>query len=168
MDGWRHFIFVLQIMYSWPSKTFQKENPLTHFCSMGNYTFKMCKSNGIYFEHLCKKLFTWRMRSCNCCVLALIRSILLALSNSNPFASWIEFVGRPNHRISFFSLLIIFMAIKTFKASYTRLRIFFWSYCWSVGEVHLKKQNFVKLISFWFDEFFSWKWLKHLWHQKQN
>ena len=40
-----------------PQKLFKKENPLTHLCSMGNYTFKMCKSNGVYFEYLCKKLF---------------------------------------------------------------------------------------------------------------
>ena len=51
------YVHGIVVMYSRPSKTFQKENPLTHLCSMGNYTFKMCKSNGIYFEYLCKKLF---------------------------------------------------------------------------------------------------------------
>ena len=43
---------------------------------------------------------TWRMRSCSCCVLALIRSIRLDLSTSRPLASWMLLVGSPSHRIS--------------------------------------------------------------------
>lgn len=59
------YVHGIVVMYSRPSKTFQKENPLTHLCSMGNYTFKMCKSNGIYFEYLCKKLFFFKKKSYN-------------------------------------------------------------------------------------------------------
>lgn len=39
-----------------------------------------------------------------------------------------ELVGRPIHLISFFSLEMMFMAMRTFSASYTRRRMFFWSY----------------------------------------
>lgn len=39
-----------------------------------------------------------------------------------------ELVGRPIHLISFFSLEMMFMAMSTFSASYTRRRMFFWSY----------------------------------------
>lgn len=42
--------------------------------------------------------------------------------------SWAEFVGRPIHLISFFSLEMMFIAMSTFSASYTRRRMFFWSY----------------------------------------
>ena len=85
--------------------------------------------------------FTWSKRSWSCWVLALILSILLALSCSRPLASWTELVGKPSHLISFFSLLIIFMAIRTLRASYTLRLMFFWSYCWSVGEVHLESRK---------------------------
>lgn len=45
--------------------------------------------------------------------------------------SWAELVGRPIQWISFFSLEMMFIAISTLRASYTRLRMFFWSYtCW--------------------------------------
>ena len=42
-----------------------------------------------------------------------------------------ELVGSPIQRISFFSLLMMFMAMRTLSASYTRRRMFFWSYCCS-------------------------------------
>lgn len=71
----------------------------------------------------------WRISWCNSCVLALILSIFLFRSFFKARHSCCEFVGNPNHLISFFSFEMIFIAIKTFKASYTRLLIFFWSYC---------------------------------------
>ena len=38
-----------------------------------------------------------------------------------------ELVGRPIHLISFFSFEMMFIAISTFSASYTRRRMFLWS-----------------------------------------
>lgn len=38
-----------------------------------------------------------------------------------------EFVGSPIQRISFLSFEIMFIAMRTLSASYTRRRIFFWS-----------------------------------------
>lgn len=70
-----------------------------------------------------------RISWCNCCVLALILSIFFFLSFSKATHSCKELVGKPSHLISFFSLEMIFIAINTFRASYTRLLIFFWSYC---------------------------------------
>ena len=103
--------------------------------------------------------FTWSKRSWSCWVLALILSILLALSCSRPLASWTELVGKPSHLISFFSLLIIFMAIRTLRASYTLRLMFFWSYCWSVGEVHLESRK-VK-INEWMNEWMN-EWIYNL------
>lgn len=77
-----------------------------------------------------------KTRSCNCCVFCLIRSTRFFRSFSSWTHSWSEFVGRPSHRISFFSFDIIFMAIRTFSASYTLLRMFFWSYYKSKVNIH--------------------------------
>lgn len=49
--------------------------------------------------------------------------------------SWIELVGNPIHLMSFFSLDMIFMAIRTFRASYTRLRMFLWSIDCGIGNM---------------------------------
>lgn len=55
-----------------------------------------------------------------------------ASTTSRFWHSCAELVGRPIHLISFFSLEIMFMAMSTLSASYTRRRMFFWSYtCWS-------------------------------------
>lgn len=63
-------------------------------------------------------------------------------STSRFWHSCAELVGRPIHLISFFSLEMMFMAMSTLSASYTRRRMFFWSYtCWSG---HKKKSNYLK------------------------
>ncbi len=52
------------------------------------------------------------------------------LLTSRFWHSCAELVGSPIHFISFFSLEMMFMAIRTLRASYTRRRMFFWSYAW--------------------------------------
>lgn len=88
-------------------------------------SFKRLRSTR-FLNEMCERMSWW-----SCCVFALIFSIFFFLSFSSAKHSCNELVGKPNHRISFFSLEIIFIAINTFKASYTRLLIFFWSYCWN-------------------------------------
>lgn len=46
-----------------------------------------------------------------------------------------ELVGNPIHRISFFSFAMICIAIRTFSASYTLRRIFFWSNPWKRAQI---------------------------------
>mgnify|MGYP004589743829 CR=1 FL=1 len=93
-----------------------------------------------FLKEICERI-NW----CNCCVFALILSIFFFLSFSSARHSWRELVGKPNHLISFFSFEIIFIAIKTFKASYTRLLIFFWSYCYKTKN----KTLFLLLLQKW-------------------
>lgn len=56
-----------------------------------------------------------------------ITTVMWTHCTSMCWHSWAELVGRPIQRISFFSLEMIFIAIKTLRASYTRRRMFFWS-----------------------------------------
>lgn len=84
-----------------------------------------------FFTAMCCKIIRW-----SCWVFALIRSIFFFLSFSRALHSWSELVGKPSHLISFFSFEMIFIAISTFSASYTLLRIFFWSYCYTRSRIN--------------------------------
>lgn len=74
------------------------------------------------------KAICWRTNSWSCWVFCLIRSRRRCFSVSRAWNSCKELVGRPSHLISFFSFEMMFMAMRTLRASYTRRRMFFWSY----------------------------------------
>lgn len=92
----------------------------------------------MHWDYLKLFIITCKISSWSCWVFFWIFSNFSCFSFSSDVHSWTEFVGSPSQRISFFSFEIIFIAINTFKASYTLRRIFFWSYCWKVkfSELH--------------------------------
>lgn len=66
-----------------------------------------------------------KISSRNCCCLLSMRSFRISISASKALHCCAELVGKPIQRISFLSLEMMFIAIRTFSASYTRRRMFF-------------------------------------------
>lgn len=83
---------------------------------------KMNKKTGKYLgEANMRMCITFKSIPC-------VVRVCVCVYTSRFWHSWAELVGRPIHLISFFSFEMIFMAMSTLSASYTRRRIFFWSY----------------------------------------
>lgn len=90
---------------------------------------------------------TCKRSSWSCDFFCRMLSNLFLFSVSSLSHSCLELVGRPIHLISFFSLEMMFIAMRTLRASYTRRLMFFWSYwCCTIRESNTVKKNVSSII----------------------
>ena len=92
--------------------------------------FTRMRSSRFAFSSFAQMNESIKNKMCKYCT---VRVLYIECHYLGPFTSrrrhsWKLSVGRPTQRISFFSFARMFIAIKTFNASYTRRRMFFWSY----------------------------------------